>query len=108
MTPKECAKAWITVKEIYEKTRETNPKTTVSKIVESLGLDVTKEVFATISEIKRKDGRIYGMNREFMKSIPTNPECTEWSSDNLVIRAGLDDIHTTHINQMITELRAIS
>ena len=42
-----------------------------------------------------------------MNSIPTDPQITEWRSGNPVIYSGLDDIHTTRINQMITELRCM-
>ena len=67
----------------------------------------TKEVFATVAAIKKHDGRIYGKNREYMNSIPVDSEIVEWRSGNPVVYAGLDDIHTTHINQLITELRKL-
>ena len=105
MTPKECADAWKKVVSIYNETRDTTPATTVKKIVDLLGIRKTKEVFATVASIKKADGRIYGKNREFMESIPVNPECCVWERSNPIIYAGLDDIHTAHINQLITELR---
>jgi hypothetical protein len=37
--------------------------------------------------------------------VPTDPTASEWGQNNALIYAGLDDIHTTHINQLITELR---
>lgn len=107
MTPKECAKAWKEVLRIYDETRETTPRTTMDKIVESLGIEKTKEVFATVAAIKKHDGRIYGDNRKYMDSISINPECVERKFGNPMIYAGLDDIHTAHINQLITELRRI-
>lgn len=105
MTPKECADAWKEVVRIYNTTRETTPKITTQKIIESLGTKKTKEVFATVAAIKKHDGRIYGKNREYMESIYINPKSVELQYGNPMIYAGLDDIHTAHIDQMITELR---
>lgn len=107
MTVKECTEAWEKVKEIYGETREGSPKETVDRIVNSIGLEKTKEVFATVAAIKKGDGRIYGKNREYMESIPVNPKATIWSRENPMLYTGLDDIHTAHINQMITELRGM-
>lgn len=105
MTAKECAEAWKKVVSIYNATREETPKSTINGIIEVLGEKKTEEVFATVAAIKKHDGRIYGKNREYMNSIPVDPEIVEWRSGNPVIYAGLDDIHTSHINQLITELR---
>lgn len=106
MNNKECAKTWKTITKIYEETRtENNPRKTMDQIVMSVGMDATKEAFATVAAIKKHDGRIYGTNRDYMNSIPVNLEAVERKSENPVIHAGLDDIHTTHINQLITELR---
>lgn len=79
----------------------------MSEIVQSFGLKKTKEVFATVAAIKKHDGRIYGKNREYMNSIPVDSKNVEWRIGNPVIYAGLDDIHTTHIDQLITELRKL-
>lgn len=108
MKPKQCAENWKTVCSIYESTISDNkPKVTMSKIVEILGLDVTKETFATVSAIKKHDGRIYGKNREYMNGIPVNPDSVRWEYGNPMIYADLDDIHTAHINNLITELRLL-
>lgn len=42
-----------------------------------------------------------------MNSIHVDPEIIEWRYGNPVVYAGLDDIHTTYINQLITELRKL-
>lgn len=107
MTTYQCATAWKEVVRIYNETRETNPKTTMNQIIEWLGIDNTKEVFATIATIKKYDGRISHINREYTNSIPVNRLCIRPLRDNPVIYAGLDDIHTAHIDQLITELRKI-
>lgn len=107
MTTYACVAAWKEVVRIYKETRETSPKTTMDKIIEHLGIDNTKEVFATIAAIKKHDGRIYGANREYMNSIPVNSLSIRYNSDNPVLYAGLDEIHTVHIDQLIIELRKI-
>ncbi len=105
MKPEECVEAWKTIIECYDNSIEkNNPEVTMNKIIETLGLDKTEEVFATVAAIKSHDGRIYGKNREYMNSIIINPECVEWKHENPMIYAGLDHIHTAHINNLITEL----
>ena len=107
-TPKECAEAWKIVVKYYKETADANnPKVTIQKVVDELGLAKAKEVFAVVSRIKHYDGRIYGRNREYMESIPINYDCVVWNSDNPVIYSGLDDIHTAHINQLIGELKKL-
>lgn len=67
-------------------------------------MNTAKEVFAVVSKIKQHDGRIYGRNREAMNAIPVNEDCVACDTDNPMFYAGLDHIHTAHINQIITEL----
>ena len=105
MTAVEIANAWKEVVQIYNDTRDLNPEATMNEIIDALGVEKAKEVFATVAAIKKHDGRIYGKNREYMDSIPVDAEIVEWRFGNPVIYAGLDDIHTAHINQLITELR---
>ena len=107
MNAKEIANVWKEIVKISNETREATPKTTINEIIDKFGMENTKEVFATVSAIKKHDVRIYGNNRDYMNSIPTDPQITEWRSGNPVIYSGLDDIHTTRINQMITELRCM-
>lgn len=108
MTPMECKEAWQKVVACYDETREkNNPEVTLQKIVKELTLEKTKEIFAVVSAIKKHDGRIYGANREYMNGIPFEPACAEWVSENPIRYAGLDDIHTSHIDNLITQLRKL-
>lgn len=107
MKAKEIANAWKEIVKIYNDTSEQTPEATMCNIIHKFGIKQTEEVFATVTAIKKHDGRIYGKNREYMNSIPVDSEIVEWRSGNPVIYAGLDDIHTTHINQLITELRKL-
>ena len=47
---------------------------------------------------------VHGRNREAMNAIPVNEDCVACDTDNPMFYAGLDHIHTAHINQIITEL----
>lgn len=104
MTAKECADIWKEIIKIYNETRDKTPETTVKRIIEKFGKEKTYTVFATVSKIKKHDGRIYGKNRKVMDATPYVPEATDWRFGNPMVSAGLDDIHTTHINQMIGAL----
>ena len=39
-----------------------------------------------------------------MSQIPVDPACTKWDSNNRLVYAGVDEIHTSHINQMISAI----
>ena len=107
MTPREVAETWTKIVFIYQTTIENNnPKFTMEQIIDKLGLEAVKETFAVISTIKKDDGRIYSSNRKYMGSIVFNPTCIELNSNNPVLHSGIDEIHTAHINQLITELRS--
>ena len=107
-TPQELKELWIEVRKIYSETIEqNNARTTADKIVEAIGFDAAKEVFAAVAKIKKHDGRIYGENRKWTETVETSPEALVWDHSNALIHAGLDDIHTTHIDNLITQLRKI-
>ena len=107
LSPSQVADNWRKIVLIFDESRDKgeNPAETAKTIVSTLGKEAAIETFAVISQIKKHDGRIYGENREFMDNIPVNPDAIVWDNVNPVIRAGVDLIHTTHINQLITELR---
>ena len=106
----EIAKNWKVIVRIYNSSKTMTPDNTAKIIVETLGYDQAVETFAVIAAIKIHDGRIYGANRDWLNSVyyaskAYDLEVTAWSRENPVIYAGLDDIHTAHINQIITALR---
>ncbi len=106
MTARECADNWKRVIEIYRQTSDGSPKITAEQIIKELGKDDALTTFSTIAHIKKHDGRIYGNNRKVMDNTPYVVEATDWESGtpNPMRYAGLDDIHTSHINQIITYL----
>lgn len=105
MTGEEAKIAWEKVVKIYSSTIEqNNPEITIREIIKELGIEKTKEIFATVTKIKAHDGRIYGNNRKIMEAVETNPELSLWDKSNPLIYSGLDDIHTAHINNLITVL----
>lgn len=103
MEPIELAEAWKFTINAYKSTDR--PDECIHMIIEKFGKKRTEELFATIAAIKIHDGRIYGKNRDYMNQITINHKATEYNTGNPLRYAGLDEIHTTHINQMITELR---
>lgn len=108
MTSRECADAWKVVCEQYgATTSENKPSITMNKIIDALGKEKTKEVFATIAAIKAHDGRISRYNRQYLKSIEINPESIVWSHENPMSYAELDYIHTAHIDNLISELQHV-
>ena len=104
MTTTELTKAWKTVIAVYQETLHSSPKQTADAIIDRLGCSETLEVFATVTQIKANDCRISSQNRRKMAAIPVNLEAISWESGNKFIHAGLDEIHTAHIDQIITEL----
>lgn len=105
MTPEEVATCWCKVVEVYKGTFEkNNPEYTMKEILKEIHLDQAKETFAAVSAIKKSDGRIYGYNRDVMNSIPVDPRCLEWNRSNPLLTEKLDEIHTAHINNLITVL----
>lgn len=77
----------------------------MTTIINKTRISKTKEIFATVAAIKKYDGKIDRINIDYMNSIPVNPMCIENNSNYLMTYACFDDIHTVHINQLITELR---
>lgn len=104
LKPAECAEAWKKIVEFYKNTRDTGPEITIKEIVDYFGFEKTREVFATVTAIKRADGRIYDSVRKYMEYVFINPACVDWNSNNPMLYAGLDEIHTTHINQLMIAL----
>lgn len=103
MTQKECNGAMETLTRCYDATRERGPRETITAIVGELGLELTKELFAIIVQVKKHDGRISDVNKNAMELVPLNQE--EWKDNKAVICEKLDYIHPTHIDQIVTELR---
>ncbi len=106
-TTKDLKNLWFKVREIYHTSFDAReiPEQTMNKIVDDIGLDAAVEVFAAVAQIKKHDGRIYGKNREWTNSIQITQDALQWDYGNELIQAGLDDIHTAHVDQLITELR---
>jgi hypothetical protein len=102
MEPKEVAKGW---KEIVSCYRETDrPDKCVDRILSKMPKGKAEYIFAVVCRLKRDDGRIYGKAREYMDSIPVREDLVVYGSGNPICYAGLDDIHSTHIHQIIMEL----
>lgn len=106
LSPVQCKDAWEEIIKIYDETRSCNdPKYTMRKIIEKLGFSVTKEVFAVVTVIKKNDGRITPQNRGYLANVRYNPDCIKLDSENVMLKTNLDHIHSSHINNLITEMR---
>lgn len=104
----ELAANWKQIVAIYRKTIEfNNPEFTVKKITEALGIEASVETFAVVTRLKKNDGRISGENRNFMNRIMVDEDAVKWERGNPMIYTGLDDIHTSHVNNLITEIRKL-
>lgn len=106
----EIAKNWKVIVRIYNSSKTMEPDDIAKKIVETLGYEQTVETFSVIVSIKIHDDRIYEDNRNWINSVyfaskAYDSGATTWSRENPVIYAGLDDIHTEYINQILTALR---
>lgn len=106
----EIAKNWKIIVRIYNSSKTMAPDDIAKKIVETLGYEQTVETFSVIVSIKIHDDRIYEDNRNWINSVyfaskAYDSGATTWSRENPVIYAGLDDIHTEYINQILTALR---
>lgn len=95
MEPKEFADNWKIVVDKYLKS--SNPKEAAENIVKEIGEDAAKETFAVFCAIKSHDGRLTKRNKlpyyEFVGTedkIRYLDEC-----------AGLDKIHSAHVDQII-------
>lgn len=104
MTGNECADAWKKVIECYDATRGLKVRETAEIITTELGKKKALEVFATVARIKKHDGRISPKNRKAMECVPVNQDNCVIGHKNPMWDAGLDHIHTTHIDQIITVL----
>ena len=109
MSGMECADNWRKVVKIYKDLRpKNNPEETARHIINELGYENTLYVFSVVAQIKSWDGRISRKNREFLKhNVNTDENIAKWERGNPMIYAGLDDIHSAHIDNLITEMRFI-
>lgn len=104
LTAEELKEKWLVIRECYDETRGSNPAETLKVILGKIGEDACLQTFATVAEIKKNDGRISPANRTFLRPYFLNEKAAEWEAGNPLIRAELDHIHTTHIDQLISEL----
>lgn len=96
----QIADNWRKVVEIKRTSEGHRPDLDARIIVDTLGLDATLQTFACVIQIKKNDGRIYGKVKEYFSNIEVDKSAAVWDRENPVIRAGLDDIHPAHIQQI--------
>ncbi len=101
---KRIAEVWLGVQTVFNDTRDKTPNDTINALLEEFTMQELLEAFAAVTKYKKHDGRIWGKQREEMEKIPTDPLLEEHSHSNPLLRTGLDNIHTVHIDQMIRAL----
>lgn len=100
LTPKQVQDNWSTIVFIYfdDRNHSSSPEITANRIVSEIGLQESLETFSVVCALKKHDGRIYGNNRNTMNQISFDPNCMNYRFQQM------DDIHSTHINQILTYL----
>lgn len=84
-----------------------SPRMTIEMMMTSVLLHDLEQTFAAVAKIKSYDGRISSNNRSLLSENDLHPTVAEQTHDNPLFYDGLDRIHSTHINQMITALYEI-
>lgn len=113
---KEYAEIYKDLVQIYKEEIETskytknycNPDKTVQKMLEKHDLDDIKMAFGIVGHIKVDlfhDGRIWGSNKGWIKEIPFPEDCKVWNHDNPFCNGTMDEIHTAHIDNLLTAIR---
>lgn len=105
---------WEEIIDCYNETCESGPDATLNAILQKESLSDVVTVFSIVAQIKIHDGRIYGVNRDYMNERFTTFAnehsdmarlSTKLTHDNPFFYGGLDKIHTAHIDNMISAIR---
>ncbi len=84
---------------------EKGPAETVKYVIKKRGKRHVLNCLYAYIKIRPSEGRISRDNRDYLlRSGYADNNLAEWN-ENPVIRMGLDNIHPTHIDQIISELR---
>lgn len=94
------ADAWKTIRQIHKECD--TPSECAERILAELGDQTSLEVLSAVVQLKPSDGRIHPHRRKFLYTISVNPDAVLWDHSNPLVYAGLDDIHTTHLDRVIT------
>ena len=95
MEPKKFASNWKVIIDKY--LESSNPKEAAENIVKEIGEDAAKETFAIFCAIKKDDGRLTMRNK-----LPYHKFTGTEDKNRYVYEcAGLDKIHSAHVNQII-------
>lgn len=104
MTKKETMDAITEILRIYDETRDTTPKNTAQKIVESLGVEKAGEAVAVMIKDCSWDGRISPANKDYWQNVKSWEKNSERETLDVV---GLSSLHRTHLDQLAGELMKI-
>lgn len=102
MNKKELNEVWEKITQIYDKTVETNPKSTAERVIREIGSDDAKEAMALAITIKAWDGRISDGNKKYWTALGKEYGFTE----NMSL-SKIDAIHPAHLDQIAEEMKKI-
>ena len=106
-TLEEYVDCWTRVYEIYGETvAKDDPELTVREIIEKIGREKTKEIFAVVTAEKKWDRSISAENRAIMNSISTDPQGLGLENIFKALKSNriINAIYSEHINDMLTVL----
>ena len=96
---------WHAICSAYDDTREqNNPEITAKEILSKMSYEEAYSVLNAVAHIKGHDGRISNRNRSLLAAHDAYKDYFVWEAENPFIRAGLDHIHTAHIDNIISEI----
>ena len=108
MNGKECAANWKIIVSIYKediKKDDARPDHTMGRILGEMDIESARAAFAAVAAVKPYDGRISPWNRKFLAEASLPDECMAWDHSNPMVYAGVDDIHMSHVDNLVTQLR---
>lgn len=84
-----------------------SPQQTIERLLKRVALTDLEQAFAVVANFKKGDGRISPQNRKRLSENTLNPDACATTHSNPMFYSGLDAVHTTHIDQMVTALYQI-
>lgn len=102
----EIIHTWKELVRVHNLSREAKktPADTVCFLLKKVSTRTLQGTLAAYVQLKPHDGRIDAKSRKYLSPYFVDDALIEWSSDNPLIRMGLDDIHPTHVDQIIRAL----
>ena len=108
MNGKECAENWKKIVSAYKeniRSGDSRPDHMMDKILDVMDIESAYVAFAAVAAVKSHDKRISPWNRDFLAKASIPDECKDWDPGNPMVYAGIDEIHMSHVDNLVTKLR---